>query len=293
LNLIALLTFFDYIPAMKHQYPVARLALCLAFVLAIPFAADAQIFSDSFENESGYNLPDSSSSPPYNSPIFTGVVNTTPGDLEDGVANSGPIQIVQGTISGTNTSNYVTGQAGNNYLYLGNSGGASSNDNPGGGFSNRTPSDQTDTLLTDSGTGAGQLNISFQANTTYTLSLLMAGSATDSTQSATFFLEDATTSTILATSTIQFGTLTDSNFDAYSLTFDTAGDPSITSGSDLIQIGLESFQSSAQKFNRGAKFDDIVLTGAMDVPEPSTWALVFGGLLVIVGFRIRSAFKRA
>jgi hypothetical protein len=111
-----------------------------------------------------------------------------------------------------------------------------------------------------------------------------------------FSLQDGSTSTptipvVLNTFSLAATSAADSNFDTYSLTFDTATNPSVVG--DYIQIALEAAQTSNEKFNPDVAFDDIVLTGVTDVPEPATWALMFGSLLALAGFRIRSSFKRA
>ena len=257
---------------MNQTLKVSSLLLSIGFALALPFTASAQVilFQDSFENDgTGYNIPNSSSNPAWNSNVDTGYVNTTMGDSNYDQPNSGPTQITAGTTP-----------AGSDYLTLNNSGGAGDHDGPP--YTDRTPSAQTDTITTL----VSAATPTFKADSEYTLSVYIAGNV-DPTLSASFSLLDGTTHSVVYSDTVQFGSVPDSNFHLYTFSFDTASDPSIVG--DKIQIGLTAAQTSAQIFGRGASFDDVTLS----VPEPSSWALMFAGLAMLVGFRFRSRSARA
>ena len=112
----------------------------------------------------------------------------------------------------------------------------------------------------------------------------------DPTLSGTYAIVDGTTGQTLSSFTYNFGNAADTNFHSYSpVTFDTATDPSLAADGDDLQIALTAAQTSAQLFNRGVDFDDVVLTATADTPEPASLALMFGGLAALVALRVRAA----
>ena len=97
---------------MRNPFNLPNLLLSTGFACVLPLSAQAAVvFQDSFENDgTGYNLPTPSSTPGWNT-TFTGVINTTVGDSNYDKPNGGPTAI---------SSTYITGQVGNDYVYLGN-----------------------------------------------------------------------------------------------------------------------------------------------------------------------------
>jgi hypothetical protein len=223
--------------------------LALLSIAVLPSLAHAQVFRDSFENDSsGYNTPNTSSVPAWNDPV-------------------GSYALV--SISNTSGGGAITGEDGNQYLSL--------------DFASDSAL-ETNSISTVNGTTNSAPGV-FAADTTYTLSVLMhnsfAGSgATNYDYSGGFELVDGTTGTVLNSLTHDFTPVAgnpDQNFDEYSFTFDTATDPSLAG--DYIEINLD---ASSVSGNGSVDFDDVLLMADADTPEPTTYALLGVGALILV-----------
>ena len=124
----------------------------------------------------------------------------------------------------------------------------------------------------------------FLANTTYTLTYLAApendpittGLEADGMMLSSTVVKDAQTG--------------QSDFTAGpSITFDTATDPLVVNQA----IGFESTMADPSiGYDNYTGVTDYVLTATTDVPEPSTWAMMFAGLLALAGLKVRRARNR-
>jgi hypothetical protein len=231
---------------LMNKIPQFLVILSLA---ALPCLAHAQVFQDSFESDSpGYNSPSTSSVPAWN--------DTT---------GTNPLVSLNNTSGG----GAIPGEDGDQYLSL---------------DFNSNGSLETNAIATVNGTTNDAPGV-FAADTTYTLAALMhnsyAGSgATNYDFSGGFQLVDGTTGAVLLSVFHDFTPVAgnaDQNFNEYSFTFDTATDPSLAG--DYIQINLD---ASSLNGNGSVDFDKVLLTADTDTPEPTTFALLGVGALILV-----------
>lgn len=116
------------------------------------------------------------------------------------------------------------------------------------------------------------------ANTTYTLTLAVGNRLESGSQGGGIFqLINGTTDldTVLATSVVS--TPVPGSFNAQAISFTTGANVA----GDLV-IALKHTVSVGG--NSNVEFDNLILTA--EIPEPSTWALLLGGLIVM-GFTLR------
>jgi hypothetical protein len=254
---------------MKLNLQPSSLILTLGFILAVPVLGRATvIYSDSFESDSVYSTPSN----------FT-ITNNTPyvGTESDNASVEGA--------SGFNFG--YTGVDGDNYVILSING---PNTN-GTGIAESAPEYIS---ITNANIGT------YAADTTYTLNYLVAIGSGDILTSllvdgATASSEDATESSIAS----EEGTIPGSNPPAQNtqllvagptVTIDTATDVALVGQN----IGVESTFNDDLEYSASNAVDDFVVTAISDgaTPEPSTWALMFAGLLVLVGFgKVRSSAR--
>jgi len=149
-----------------------------------------------------------------------------------------------------NNSPVVTGQDGSNYLEIDNAG--------------TSAAPESDTIATN-GTADAAMG-TFQANTTYSLTVLMQCGAGGTTNgplfSGTISLLDATTSTAAGSFTENFGSAPDANFHSYTVTVDTATQPGLVGHT----IGISLTASQTTLYFHAVSFDKVALTATPDVP---------------------------
>jgi hypothetical protein len=173
-------------------------------------------------------------------------------------------------VSGSYSFGY-SGQNGNNDVVL-----------HADGVPNGTATDVT-LDLTNANVGSA-----YAAATTYTLTYLDAPTAL---AISTSLLGDGTvigstteTDAVNGSSVLASGT---------TVTFDTLTDPLLVGEN----IGIQSELAGSVGYDRYDAIDDYILTATSDIPltpEPSTWALMFAGLLVLAGIgKFRSSSARA
>jgi len=215
--------------------------------------AHAQIiYSDSFEGEPSNTIPAG----------FTMTSSPTP------FAGTGSAAVE--VLSSSDYNFGFTNYDGNNYVKLDLNG-----PNSGG--------DGIDEAVPES-VGITNANVgTFAANTTYTLTYLLAvtdGDIATSLQSngANVATQDVTVNTSTSSPMpLVAGT---------SVVIDTALDPSLVNTT----IGIQSVYNSTLEYSRSNAVDDFVLTAVTDVPEPSSYALISIGVMLLLGLqRIRRA----
>jgi hypothetical protein len=146
---------------------------------------------------------------------------------------------------------------------------------------------------TDTITSAASLGI-IQANTDYTLTLAIGnvgGSDSVSNHSpgnVSFSL--LANGVAFATDTVPNGTVPDATFEDFSLSFQTPSSGSIIG--ENLTIQLASLPTAG--LGSGPAFDNVTLdaTSVAVAPEPSSWALLLGGLLTLGWLSRRQATAR-